>query len=105
VDTPNNAATATSTATVSDAALGAGPASSVAATGGIGFAGPVGTFTDDNGGATVADFVARIDWGDGTMSAGAVSGPMGGALHGERFPHLCRRRDLHHRGRRLGRWR
>jgi hypothetical protein len=79
VDTPNNAATATSTATVSDAALGAGPASSVAATEGIGFAGPVGTFTDDNGGAT-ADFVARIDWGDGTMSAGAVSGPMGGRI-------------------------
>jgi CSLREA domain-containing protein len=41
--------------------------------------GTVATFTDANPIATVADFAATtIDWGDGTSSAGIVTGPSGG---------------------------
>ena len=33
---------------------------------------PLATFTDANPGATVDDFTATIDWGDGTTSAGTI---------------------------------
>ncbi len=35
---------------------------------------PVATFSDSNGGDTPASFTATINWGDGTSSAGTVSG-------------------------------
>src|SRR5262249_30715654 len=38
---------------------------------------PVATFIDSNGGDTAADFTATIKWGDGTTSAGTVSGGAG----------------------------
>jgi hypothetical protein len=38
----------------------------------------VAAFTDANPYATTADFTATIDWGDGSTSAGTVSGPTGG---------------------------
>lgn len=37
------------------------------------FTGPLATFTDANSGAPIEDFTARIDWGDGSRSAGTVS--------------------------------
>ena len=40
--------------------------------------GTVGSFSDANSGATAADFTATIQWGDGSSSAGVVSGPTGG---------------------------
>lgn len=40
--------------------------------------GTVATFTDANPTATTADFTASINWGDGSTSAGTVSGPVGG---------------------------
>jgi hypothetical protein len=40
--------------------------------------GTVATFTDANPTAATADFTASINWGDGSTSAGAVSGPAGG---------------------------
>ena len=38
----------------------------------------MGSFSDANPGATVADFTATIQWGDGSSSTGVVSGPTGG---------------------------
>jgi hypothetical protein len=40
----------------------------------VAFSGTVATFTDTNGGNVAADFAATINWGDGTSSAGTVSG-------------------------------
>lgn len=76
LDSPTNTASATSSATVSDAPL--------SAAGGAGgnslpsFSGTTATFTDGNPGATVADFTASIDWGDGNTSSGTVSASGGG---------------------------
>jgi hypothetical protein len=41
------------------------------------FSGPVATFTDSDTTAAASDFTARIDWGDGTTSNGAVTGGSG----------------------------
>src|SRR5262249_19932756 len=38
---------------------------------------PVASFSDSNGGDTAASFTATIEWGDGTTSAGTVSGGAG----------------------------
>jgi hypothetical protein len=67
---------ADSTAKPDDAPLAASCATSAASP--QGFAGPVATFTDANPNGSVADFTARITWGDGSSSAGTVSGPSGG---------------------------
>jgi hypothetical protein len=78
-DTASNTATVSGTATVADAALTAGPSMTINSTEGAPFAGPVGSFSDANPGATSADFTATIDWGDGSpTSVGVVSGPTGG---------------------------
>jgi hypothetical protein len=71
-----NDVSATSTATVSDAAISAScavPTVSLQS-----FSGPVATLTDTNPGAPASDFTATIDWGDSSTSAGTVTGPSGG---------------------------
>ena len=77
VDKDGSTGTATGTATIADAPLTAGLikalCSSVPCT--VSFA-----FTDGNPGATVADFTATINWGDGTSSAGVVTASGGGFL-------------------------
>lgn len=76
IDTANGAIT-TSTATVSDAALSASCA--VVATSSQSFSGLTATFTDAASPfGTLSDFTAMINWGDGTTSPGAVTGPDGG---------------------------
>ena len=61
---------------VADAPLTASaPATNMASSS---FSGTTATFTDANPTATVADFTATIDWGDGSSSAGAVSAAGGG---------------------------
>jgi hypothetical protein len=72
-----NTDTANSTGTVADAALHAGtltvPSStSLAVTANASF-----SFIDDNTGAPASDFTATIDWGDGSSTAGVVSGSGG----------------------------
>ncbi|MGN6867322.1 MAG: choice-of-anchor Q domain-containing protein, partial [Solirubrobacteraceae bacterium] len=63
---------------VSDAPLSATPAS-VSAIAGESFSGPVATFSDGNPLASVADFSATINWGDGTpASSGTVAATAGG---------------------------
>src|SRR5438094_814593 len=42
------------------------------------FSGNVANLADANSQATTADFTATIDWGDGSSSAGTVTGPTGG---------------------------
>jgi len=77
IDTTTNTATATSTAKVADAALTARPACSATTT--LLYNGPTATFTDAaSPSGTLSDFSATIDWGDGTVTAGTVSGPNGG---------------------------
>jgi len=77
-DTAGNGASVHSTAIVADAALGSSCATPVVSP--MSFGGAVAILTDANPSATAADFVATISWGDGTSSAGAVSGPTGGPL-------------------------
>jgi hypothetical protein len=77
IDNAANGAFTTSTATVSDAALLASCA--VVATSSQSFSGLTATFTDAaTPFGTLSDFTAIIDWGDGTTSPGAVTGPNGG---------------------------
>jgi uncharacterized repeat protein (TIGR01451 family) len=76
-DNTGNTATANSTANVADAALHAGtltvPSSTPLATAtNVSFG-----FTDDNAGAPVSDFTATLDRGDGSSSAGIVTGSGG----------------------------
>jgi hypothetical protein len=65
-------ASATSQATVADAALTT-TAGSISSVEGGSFSGVVASFTDANPGAGLGDFSATISWGDGTSSTGIVS--------------------------------
>lgn len=71
-------ATLTATAVVADVPLTAGQPVTVTGTAGSALGGVVATFTDANAGAPASDFTARIDWGDGTTSAGSVVASGGG---------------------------
>lgn len=76
-DNPSNIATATPTANVADGALTATP--SCAATSLHTYNGRTATFTDAASPfGTLSDFSATINWGDGTTSAGTVTGANGG---------------------------
>ena len=72
---PGAQAIAASTATIADAPLSAAPTQpTVSATEGVFFSGPVGAFTDLNPSASIAEFRAIIDWGDGSpMTAGTIA--------------------------------
>jgi len=76
-DNPSNTATANSTANVADAALTAAPACS--ATSLLSYNGLTATFTDAAGPlfGTLSDFSATINWGDGNITAGTVTGANG----------------------------
>ena len=78
-DLPGTAsATATGTATVSDDDTLAGTSITASSTEGATFSGTVATFTDTTyAGNVPGDFAANIDWGDGTTTAGAVTGSAG----------------------------
>jgi predicted heme/steroid binding protein len=76
-DNSSNSATTHSTATVTDAGLTASPACS--ATSLRSYNGSTATFVDAaSPSGTLSDFSASISWGDGSASAGAVSGSNGG---------------------------
>ncbi len=77
IDAATNGAIATSTAHVADAALSASAACIATST--QSYLGPTATFTDAaSPSGTLSDFTATIDWGDGTFTAGTVTGPNGG---------------------------
>jgi large repetitive protein len=76
---PSTALT-TNTATIADAALTASATQPTvpAQTEGAAFSGPVASFTDANATAPLSDFVATIDWGDGSpTSLGSLTQPGG----------------------------
>lgn len=88
-DNDTGTVSATSTAQVVDAALaGSGGLTLHGTEGPTGLlgsgsdtgpvSGTVATFTDANQSGTVADFTATVMWGDGSTSAGSVTGPAGG---------------------------
>jgi hypothetical protein len=70
------ATVASSVANIADAALSPAAAQPVIGpqTGGVSFTTPVATFLDANPNASVSDFTATIDWGDGTpRSTGTIT--------------------------------
>ena len=73
-DDGGSTATLTATMNTADAALSAGPSQARNAVEGAAFSGSVATFTDADPHGTVTDYTATIDWGDGTTSAGGISG-------------------------------
>jgi hypothetical protein len=75
-DDGGSTATLSGTATVADGSLAATGNPNLLSTNPL--SGTLATFTDVNPLATTADFTATIDWGDGTTSTGAVTGPTGG---------------------------
>jgi hypothetical protein len=79
VDDLDGTFTFTPTATVDDAALSATPAS-ISVVRRTAFTETVATFTDANPAAAVGDFSASIDWGDGQVTAGAISAEPGGGF-------------------------
>ncbi len=74
VDTTSNAATASTSAKVADAAL---TASGVPTIHGANVNGRVATFKDADPGGTVSDYTASIQWGDGKTTAGTISAGFG----------------------------
>jgi hypothetical protein len=71
--------TANGTATVLDTDVLTGAGLAITATRSVTFSGPVATFSDTNTTNPPSDFVATINWGDGTTTAGTVIGS-GGAF-------------------------
>jgi PKD repeat protein len=70
-------ATTTSTANVAEGDALTGHPVTVAATAGVPFTGTVATFTDTFAGNVPSDFLATINWGDATVTAGTVTGGSG----------------------------
>src|SRR5206468_1768535 len=69
--------TAAGTVTLGEADVLTAGTAGVTAAEGAAFAGAVATFTDSNTANVAGDFIATIDWGDGTATAGTVSGGNG----------------------------
>jgi uncharacterized repeat protein (TIGR01451 family) len=76
IDAGGSMASATSSATIADAALSAA-GTAITGTEGAAFSGLVATFTDANPTAPVIDFTATITWGDGATSPGTITQPGG----------------------------
>lgn len=77
VDNDGDAVTVSGTAEIGDADVLSATPLAIAATEGLAFIGAVATFTDVNQAAGAADFTVAIDWGDGSTSAGVVTGAAG----------------------------
>jgi hypothetical protein len=71
-DSKNVTSQANSNATIADAALAANGGLTLSGTEGAALTGTVATFTDANPNATVSDFTATVDWGDGTAASTAT---------------------------------
>jgi len=76
-DAGGSSAIATTTAQVAEADVLAGTAAAVSATEGKAVSGVLATFSDGNSAAAAGDFTASIDWGDGTITSGTVTGAGG----------------------------
>jgi len=69
--------TGTATATVAEADVLSGTPVVFSATAGSAFNGTVANFTDTDTANTASDFIATINWGDGTTTPGTISGSTG----------------------------
>jgi hypothetical protein len=77
-DAPGTATTtASGTVNVAEGDTLGGTITAPGLTEGTAFSGAVATFTDTYAGNTAGDFTATINWGDGTLTAGTVSGGSG----------------------------
>jgi uncharacterized protein (TIGR03118 family) len=72
-DPANTVVTATASANVLPPQLVVTPAT-VTATEGLQFSGAIATFSDQDGNTSSSEYQAKIDWGDGTMTTGTVTG-------------------------------
>ena len=72
-DVDGGNASATGTATISDASLAASGSVAISAQEGSPFSGVVATFTDGNPLSAPPDFSATISWGDGQSSTGSIA--------------------------------
>jgi hypothetical protein len=68
------------TATIADAPLAAGAAVSISGTEQAPVSGTVANFSDANPDASAADYVATVNWGDGSSTAGTVTKQSPGAF-------------------------
>ncbi len=96
-DNPANSAAAQSSAAVADAALTASPACSE--TFSRSYSGLTTTFTDAaSPSGTLSDFSAGINWGDGTSTAGTITGDhrRRWLVRGQWLTHVCIDRLVHH---------
>ncbi|HJT35300.1 MAG TPA: DUF4214 domain-containing protein, partial [Pirellulales bacterium] len=78
-DDGNASATATTTATISDATLNA-TSTIITTTEGAGFSGIVARFSDGNPNAPLGDYTAQIVWGDGATTSGTIATTGGGLV-------------------------
>lgn len=78
-DQGSASAQAAGTAAVADAPLLA-TAVPISATQGVLFSGMAATFTDANPGAATAEFMATIEWGDGSSSSGTIAANSSGGF-------------------------
>jgi hypothetical protein len=77
IDADGSTASGIGTVTVSDAPLSQISAPSLGFTPGVPFNATVGNFRDGNPLAPTTDFIATINWGDSTTSAGTIGGNPG----------------------------
>jgi len=73
----NAQGTAPGTVTVAENDQLSGTGKTFSAKPGVSFSGGVASFTDTDAAASPSDFLATIDWGDGTKTGGSVSGGNG----------------------------
>ncbi len=62
---------------VADAPLKGSSVGTITPTEGVSFTGPVATFVDTDPNAILGEWIATVDWGDGTVSAGTITQPGG----------------------------
>jgi hypothetical protein len=76
-DVGGSRGSASTTATVADAPLINPAGTTVSSVAGSAFSGALGQFSDANTSASTSNFLASINWGDGTSSFGTISQPNG----------------------------
>jgi hypothetical protein len=83
VDRGGTTVSSSVTVTVDDGALGMSPGPELTVAEGQAFSGKLADFGDENPHAASADFAATVDWGDGVISTGSVSGGGTFAVQGD----------------------
>ncbi|HVX13764.1 MAG TPA: TIGR03118 family protein [Pirellulales bacterium] len=78
ISDPGSTITVNSTADIADGNMLSATGMPLSLREGSPYSGPVATFSDTIGATPASQFAATIDWGDGTMTTGTVTGSAGG---------------------------